>query len=121
MGEKHTDFRKEKFQLLFDVFLKRNKLKQLENNKNQLNRMVWGHFCTSKHWVIKKSSKTTKVVLLFLELFKPINSPLKEWKIDESLGEDQKNKTNGFDRRNFGNNTSRIVVAKKLEERKYAR
>lgn len=53
------------------------------------------------------------MVLLFLELFKPIGLPLKEWKIDEVLGEDQKNKTNGFDRRNFGNNTSRIVVAKK--------
>lgn len=61
------------------------------------------------------------MVLLFLELFKPIDLLPEGWKIDKSLGEDQKNKTNGFDRRNFGNNTSRIVVAKKLGERKYAR
>lgn len=54
------------------------------------------------------------MLLLFLELFKSKITNGKKLRVDDSLGENQRNKTNWFDIKfNLGNNTSQIVIAKK--------
>lgn len=87
-----------------------------KNTSTHLNWWLDKGTCSEKNHL-----KQQKCGIIIPGVIQTIESQPKGLKIDKSLGENQKNKTNGFDRGNFGNNTSYIVDAKENVKKRKTR